>query len=201
MEEMILKGILGKIALNKESVVVKNKSIPISDIMEVKFQKGTFQENGYIAFCTGDGIGEKIHQLSDLAFNKNGLMFMMNMNDTACKMASMIMEEIGQESLSDEADIKAVNSLTKTDAKIKKLEEKKLKEEIKLVKEQRKQVENVAKCPKCGSTSLSAQKKGFGIGKAVVGASLAGPLGLMAGNVNAKKVWVTCLKCGKKFKM
>lgn len=58
----------------------------------------------------------------------------------------------------------------------------------------------VACCPKCGSTSLSANKKGFGIGKAVIGASIA-PIGLIAGNINAKKLWVTCLNCGHRWKM
>lgn len=62
----------------------------------------------------------------------------------------------------------------------------------------------VACCPKCGSTSLSANKKGFGIGKAVIGASVStvaglGPLGLVAGNLGAKKVRVTCLNCGHQF--
>jgi hypothetical protein len=59
--------------------------------------------------------------------------------------------------------------------------------------------EGVAYCPKCYSTSLSAHKKGFGIGKAVVGASLTGGIGLVAGNIGAKKVRVTCLKCGHQF--
>lgn len=58
----------------------------------------------------------------------------------------------------------------------------------------------VACCPKCGSTSLSANKKGFGIGKAVIGATIIGnPIGLVAGNINAKKVRVTCLNCGHQF--
>ncbi|MDR2022066.1 MAG: zinc ribbon domain-containing protein [Hungatella sp.] len=65
---------------------------------------------------------------------------------------------------------------------------------------QKDQFASMAKCPRCGSTSLSGNKKGFGIGKAVIGAALVGPLGLVAGNVGAKKVQVTCLKCGKKFK-
>ncbi|WP_125139934.1 zinc ribbon domain-containing protein [Clostridium transplantifaecale] len=64
---------------------------------------------------------------------------------------------------------------------------------------QQQQYASMAKCPKCGSTSLSGNKKGFGIGKAVVGAALVGPLGLVAGNIGAKKVRVTCLNCGKKF--
>ena len=58
----------------------------------------------------------------------------------------------------------------------------------------------IACCPKCGSTSLTANKKGFGIGKAVIGASVAGPIGLVAGNVGRQKVIVTCLNCGHQFK-
>jgi uncharacterized paraquat-inducible protein A len=52
------------------------------------------------------------------------------------------------------------------------------------------------RCPKCGSTSISADKKGFGVGKAVMGAAVAGPVGLVAGNIGAKKVRITCLNCG-----
>lgn len=59
--------------------------------------------------------------------------------------------------------------------------------------------EPVAHCPKCGSTSLTGNKKGFGVGKAVVGAVLTGGIGLAAGNIGAKKVRVTCLNCGKQF--
>lgn len=59
----------------------------------------------------------------------------------------------------------------------------------------------IACCPKCGSTSLSANKKGFGIGKAVIGAWAAGPVGLVAGNIGAKKVVVTCLNCGHQWKI
>ena len=59
-----------------------------------------------------------------------------------------------------------------------------------------------AYCPKCGSTSLSSNKKGFGIGKAIIGASLTNsPIGLIGGNINAKKVIVTCLNCGKQWKI
>jgi predicted RNA-binding Zn-ribbon protein involved in translation (DUF1610 family) len=58
----------------------------------------------------------------------------------------------------------------------------------------------VACCPKCGSTSLSAHRKGFGVGKAVIGSALTlSPFGLVAGNVGAKKVRVTCMNCGKQF--
>lgn len=59
--------------------------------------------------------------------------------------------------------------------------------------------DGIAYCPKCHSTSLSAHKKGFGVGKAVVGGALLGPIGLVAGNAGAKKVRVTCMKCGHQF--
>lgn len=56
---------------------------------------------------------------------------------------------------------------------------------------------NIVYCPRCLCTSISADKKGFGIGKAVVGSSvIKHPIGLVAGNIGAKKVRCTCLKCG-----
>lgn len=57
----------------------------------------------------------------------------------------------------------------------------------------------VACCPYCGSTSLAANKKGYGIGKGVVGAWAVGPIGLAAGNIGRQKVKVTCLNCGRQF--
>lgn len=66
----------------------------------------------------------------------------------------------------------------------------------------------IASCPKCGSTSLSANKKGFGIGKAIAGAGLGsyllgtvGLLGAVAGNKGANRLYVTCLKCGHRWKL
>lgn len=85
-----------------------------------------------------------------------------------------------------------------------KLQKAQLSELKKANKLQQKEMNAQARCPRCGSTSLSAHKKGFGIGKAVVGAAVTAPLGLgligaVAGNKGAKKVRVTCLKCGKQF--
>ena len=68
------------------------------------------------------------------------------------------------------------------------------------LKIQHKQYSAMAKCPRCGSTSLSGNKKGYGVGKGVVGAAALGPIGLVAGNIGAKKVVVTCMKCGHKFR-
>lgn len=60
--------------------------------------------------------------------------------------------------------------------------------------------QNVAYCPKCGSTSLNAGKKGLDIGSSILGASLFGTIGLMAGAGDTESIKVTCLKCGHQFK-
>ncbi|MFZ4401485.1 MAG: CFI-box-CTERM domain-containing protein [Bacteroidales bacterium] len=55
-------------------------------------------------------------------------------------------------------------------------------------------------CPKCGSTQLTTNEKGFSGGKAVAGAVLTGGIGLLAGFHGKNKIIITCLACGKKFK-
>lgn len=61
-------------------------------------------------------------------------------------------------------------------------------------------MDNTARCPKCGSTSLATVKKGFGVGKAITGGILVGGIGLLAGFIGKNKLEVVCLNCGHKFK-
>lgn len=68
------------------------------------------------------------------------------------------------------------------------------------LEEQRRQFESQAKCPRCGSTSLSSGKQGFGVVKAVAGVVLFGGIGALAGGIGANKTVVTCMNCGYKFK-
>lgn len=56
-----------------------------------------------------------------------------------------------------------------------------------------------ASCPRCGSTSISTQKKGFGLGKAVAGVFAIGTAGALAGAAGANKVYNICQKCGHKW--
>ena len=55
-------------------------------------------------------------------------------------------------------------------------------------------------CPKCGSSSLTANKKGFGLIKGATGIMVAGPIGVLFAGHGKNKVIVTCLNCGKQFK-
>ena len=57
-----------------------------------------------------------------------------------------------------------------------------------------------AYCPKCLSTSISANQKGFGFIRGALGANIALDVGLIAGGIGSKKIICTCLKCGHQWK-
>jgi hypothetical protein len=59
---------------------------------------------------------------------------------------------------------------------------------------------NEIKCPKCGSTQLTTDKKGFSGKQAIGGAILTGGIGVLAGTIGSNKVIITCLACGNQFK-
>lgn len=51
-------------------------------------------------------------------------------------------------------------------------------------------------CPKCDSTNLKTNDKGFSLGKAAVGGVLLGGVGLLAGMHGSKRIRVNCMQCG-----
>lgn len=55
-------------------------------------------------------------------------------------------------------------------------------------------------CPKCGSDQITANKKGYSVGKAAAGVILTGGIGLIAGAHGSGKVKITCLACGETWK-
>lgn len=55
-------------------------------------------------------------------------------------------------------------------------------------------------CPKCLSTSVSANQKGFGLVRGALGAMVGLDVGMIAGSVGSKKIICTCLKCGYQWK-
>lgn len=76
------------------------------------------------------------------------------------------------------------------------------KEEKQELKDRIKQMDKdgIVYCPKCYSTNITSNKKGFGVGKAAVGAIATGGIGLLAGGIGKNKIELTCLKCGNQWK-
>jgi DNA-directed RNA polymerase subunit M/transcription elongation factor TFIIS len=56
------------------------------------------------------------------------------------------------------------------------------------------------KCPKCGSTQINANKKGFNIGQALVGGVVTLGVGVAAGFWGSNEVRLNCLRCGHRWK-
>jgi len=55
------------------------------------------------------------------------------------------------------------------------------------------------RCPNCNSNQIKVLTKGFGLGKAAVGAIALGPIGLLGGLLGSKKIKIVCLKCGHEW--
>ena len=56
-------------------------------------------------------------------------------------------------------------------------------------------------CPNCGSTQITANKKGFSLGKSIAGGIILTPIaGVATGMLGKNKIIITCLSCGKQFK-
>ncbi|AVK47528.1 tellurium resistance protein TerD [Clostridium sp. MF28] len=54
-------------------------------------------------------------------------------------------------------------------------------------------------CPYCHSTQVTAGKKGFRVGKAMVGGLLLGPVGLLGGFIGSKNVEFLCISCNRRW--
>lgn len=54
-------------------------------------------------------------------------------------------------------------------------------------------------CPRCNSIQVTAGKKGFGIGKALVGGVMLGPVGILAGFIGSKNMEFACLSCKERW--
>lgn len=59
---------------------------------------------------------------------------------------------------------------------------------------------DVVRCPRCGSTQLTANKKGVSLLKGALGVATIGTYGVVAAGHGKNKVLITCLNCGKQFK-
>ena len=59
------------------------------------------------------------------------------------------------------------------------------------------------KCPKCGSSQITANKKGFSTGRAIAGGLLTGNIWVAAaaGGIGMNEIQITCLSCGQTWKV
>ena len=75
-------------------------------------------------------------------------------------------------------------------------------DKAKAIKERKKEMDaqGVVYCPKCYSENVAPIKKGFGLGKALLGNAIVPGVGLLAGALGKNKIELNCLKCGNKFK-
>ena len=71
----------------------------------------------------------------------------------------------------------------------------------KVLEQQASVLRNMAKCPRCGSTSISYDTKKLSVGRALVGDAVAGAPGAVLGGLSSKKGYAVCLNCGKKWKV
>ena len=56
--------------------------------------------------------------------------------------------------------------------------------------------QGISYCPKCASTSISAGKRGFSVGRGLAGSLIHPIVGLTAGAIGSNKTECVCLKCG-----
>lgn len=144
---------------------LKSETIKVSDISDIRYTAGTPSENGRL-FITANGKSYNV-------------MFFFNNNKKIAELCGYF------SALSNNTFIPMeVTTSTSSQTGETQHEEKTLSKRQR-IKENKKN--GIACCPKCGSTSLTANKKGFGVGKAVIGTAVAGPIGLVAGNKGAKK--------------
>jgi len=59
--------------------------------------------------------------------------------------------------------------------------------------------DGAVRCPRCRSTQISANKKGFSGINAVGGVLLVGGIGALAGTVGSNKIKITCMSCNYQF--
>ncbi len=193
-----VKGVLKTISVYDDMIIIEKTlkigpdkivQIPVSEVESIKCLNPNFFNNGFLSICL-NGIENNVETERDASKDKYSIVY----NTVDKKNFNQLLEYI-----TDTFDIPIISDGVMSSAKKQSIVQR---EERQYQDDRLKQLkkDHVAYCPKCKSTSLSAHKKGFGVGKAAVGVALTGGLiGAVGGNIGAKKVRVTCLNCGHQF--
>ena len=104
---------------------------------------------------------------------------------TYCPMCGLVIQKYYARLANEEADLAA----RRKKMELHKIDMEKRKEEL----------NQPVRCPKCTSNQIHYEKKGYGIGKGLIGLATIGPLGLAAGAIGKDKLLSICVKCGHKW--
>jgi len=162
-----IKYIIKKAIITDDKVKIGKIEIQNSEITEIKYQMATLGTQGFLTFCTEKG-GQNVKSLNEATLNKNSIMFYKGSNEKVEEVLKFFSEKV---KLTEAKEInKEDQNKSKTKAQ-----------------------NDVVCCPKCGSTQITANKRGFSVGKAVL-------LGGIGGFIGKNKIEITCLKCGYSWK-
>ncbi|ENJ9653541.1 hypothetical protein AB2T14_001149 [Clostridium botulinum] len=163
-----IKYIIKKAIITDDKVKIGKIEIQNSEITEIKYQMATLGTQGFLTFCTEKG-GQNVKSLNEATLNKNSIMFYKGSNEKVEEVLKFFSKKV---TLTEITEIKKENQ-NKPTTKTKN--------------------DDVVRCPKCGSTQITANKKGFSVGKAVL-------LGGIGGFIGKNKIEITCLRCGYSWK-
>lgn len=114
--------------------------------------------------------GQKVHSLNDATLNKNSITFYYGNNEKVEEILNHFSEKV---KLTEFTDIK---------------------------KEKKSKTKEIVCCPKWESTQITANKRGFSLGKAILRSTISLGVGLIAGGIGKNKIEITCLRCGYRWK-
>lgn len=191
----------GNAVVNYQEVQVSSPNVenPKNKDLEIKDDK-------YTGIVTINGIEVDLYSIIRVYGNRK--LGAVSALSTKTKISWTEAKQIMEEAYTNFGSLKELTFMSQFREQMRQnnLPKKKTKKQIIKERKQTAEENGLANCSKCGSTSLSANKKGFGIGKAVVGGGVGlfalgpvGLLGLTGGNLGAKKVRVTCMNCGHEF--
>lgn len=173
------------------------KIISYNRIEAVQFHTPTNLKYGFIYFKLVDSTTNNLGYL-EAASNPNAIIFMETKFLDFNKARHLILEYVGLPT----QDINDQKAASTTSPKVEIPDQKAdspINNTIQINLNSGPQGPQIA-CPKCGSNQVTANKKGFNAGQALVGGIATGGLGLLAGFWGSNDIRLNCSSCGNRWK-